>query len=285
LSFVNSDLRSPLLLSALWNSLTFDFVTRNRVGGITLNWFIVEELPIPKLIPAPTAVRLALNAARLTFVHRRFAPEWLGLKYLCPDLESKQWKHWWAVTEADRLRLRVETDALCAYLYGLSPEDFDWIVKECQLPVEKVRDRQVASGLDPKGFWRLDKELDPRERLTNLVAAAFRALKAGRWSVESARGMDNNEFFAAINIPEMTAGQNPLIRKREGCQGWVPEAFSHDDTRHGWTWEHCSQDATSLGATSPAGEDGQARPLQPVPCQQTAEAELTQRTLFNGDLP
>ncbi len=47
-----------------------------------------------------------------------------------PELASKEWKHWWAVTEADRLRLRVEIDALCADLYGLDPDDFDWIVRD-----------------------------------------------------------------------------------------------------------------------------------------------------------
>ena len=34
------------------------------------------------------------------------------------------------MTEADRLRLRVEIDALCADLYGLDPDDFDWIVRD-----------------------------------------------------------------------------------------------------------------------------------------------------------
>src|SRR5260370_10277245 len=43
LSFMTGNIDRPLLLSALCNSLTFDFATRNRVGGITLNWFIVEE--------------------------------------------------------------------------------------------------------------------------------------------------------------------------------------------------------------------------------------------------
>ena len=75
----------------------------------------------------------------------------------------KEWKHWWAVTEADRLRLRVEIDALCADLYGLEPDDFDWIVRD--------------DPTDPKGFYRVDRQLRFSERLTGLAAVAFRALK------------------------------------------------------------------------------------------------------------
>jgi hypothetical protein len=78
-------------------------------------------------------------------IHRRFSPEWLKLKDFYPRLGSKGWKRWWAVTEADRLRLKVEIDALCADLYGLDPDDFDWIVRE--------------DPLDSKGFYRVDRQL------------------------------------------------------------------------------------------------------------------------------
>ena len=47
----------------------------------------------------PSAVELTM---RLTFLHRRFAPEWLKFKKRYPELATKEWKHWWAVTEADR---------------------------------------------------------------------------------------------------------------------------------------------------------------------------------------
>src|SRR5262249_19573517 len=195
--------------------------------------------------------RLALNAARLTFLHRRFAPEWLHLRQLYPELAGREWKHWWAVTEADRLRLRVEIDALCADLYGITPDDFDWIVRD--------------DPTDPKGFYRVDRQLPFRERLTGLAAAAFRALKAGQWSAESAASMTNDEFFAAIGIPEMTSTEaalradkdvcpegKPLILKRDGCHHWKPEEFGPDDPRHGWTWDHSRPDAIPLLASQDA---------------------------------
>jgi hypothetical protein len=200
-----------------------------------LNWFIVEECPIPLLndnVSKASECRLAINAARLSLLHRLFAPQWLRLKHCYSELLAHEWKRWWAVTEADRLRLRVEIDGLCASLYGLAPDDFDWIVRD---------DRS-----DPKGFWRVDKQLPFRERLTGLAAAAFRAIKEGKWSAESAATLSNDEFFEIIGIPEMTTGPDPLIKKRDGCHSWKPEEFGKDDPRYGWTWDHCWQDAVAL---------------------------------------
>ena len=116
---------------------------------------------------------LPCDVSPLTFLHRRFAPNGSSLSTSTPNSASKEWKHWWAVTEADRLRLRVEIDALCADLYGLDPDDFDWIVRD--------------DPTDPKGFYRVDRQLPFRERLTGLAAAAFRALKEGKWSAEIRR--------------------------------------------------------------------------------------------------
>ena len=162
------------------------------------------------------------------------------LKHLYPELVSKEWKHWWAVTEADRLRLRVVIDALCADLYGLDPDDFDWIVRD--------------DLTDPKGFYRVDRQLPFRERLTGLAAAAFRALKEGKWSAETAASLSNDEFFEIIGIPELTNPRaahakglpGPLIAKRDGCHAWHPENFPAADPRHGWTWGDCWKDAVAL---------------------------------------
>lgn len=234
-------LNKNLGMSAILASLTFDSVIRQRLSGTNLSWFVMEECPIPKMDTDDGRFnRLVLATARLTFLHRRFAPEWLRLKRLYPNLSqtgvsglpAKEWKHWWAVTEADRLRLRVEIDALCADLYGLDPDDYDWIVRD--------------DPSDPKGFYRVDRNLPFRERLTGLAAAAFRALKEDKWSAESASKMTNDQFFEIIGIPEMTSGPEPLIRKRDGCHRWEPVEFGKDDPRHGWTWDHCWQDAVAL---------------------------------------
>ena len=209
-----------LILSSWMSSLVMDYVTRVRMTGIHLNYFVLKELPIPSCASeTPEFDRLELACSSLVLAHRTFAPEWLKLKQDAPELASKEWKHWWAVTEADRLRLRVEIDALCADLYGLDPDDFDWIVRD--------------DPTDSKGFYRVDRKLPFRERLTGLAAAAFRALKEGKWSAETAASLSNDEFFDLLGIPELTNAQaahakglpGPLIEKRDGCHVWKPENF------------------------------------------------------------
>jgi hypothetical protein len=90
--------------------------------------------------------------------------------------------------------------------------------------------------------------------LTGLAAAAFRGLKEGRWSAESATGLSNDQFFEILGIPELTNSRaaratglpSPLIEKRSGCHVWKPEVFEADDRRCGWTWEHCWKDSVAL---------------------------------------
>jgi hypothetical protein len=205
LRFHSGKLEKTLFITAAANSLAFDYVTRQRVGGLHLYWHIVAELPIPSadaatLVHESHTARLIRIAACLAFIHRRFAPEWLRLKHLYPKLAKKEWKHWWAITEADRLRLRVEIDALCADLYGLAPDDFDWIVRD--------------DPADPKGFWRVDKHLPYRERLTGLALAAFRALKDGKWTAETVAKLSNDKFFEIIGIPQIDLFGQPLPPKQ-----------------------------------------------------------------------
>jgi hypothetical protein len=71
-------------LSAVCNSLTFDYITRTRNSGTQIDWHILADFPLPNLHVAPAA--LSLRAACLTFLHRRFAPEWLQLDNSTPTL-------------------------------------------------------------------------------------------------------------------------------------------------------------------------------------------------------
>ena len=256
-----------LRLTSMLTSFATDYVARQKIGGINMSWFAVEELPIPAGENQIQWRRLVLGSARLTLLHRRFAPEWLRLKSLLPEFGQREWKNWWAVTEADRLRLRVEIDAICADLYGLDPDDFDWIVRD--------------DPSDPKGFWRVDKELPYRERLTGLAAAAFRTLKEGKWSAESAGTLSNDDFFAAIGIPELTSNaaaksaglSEPLISKRRGCPVWEPEKFTPDDPRFGWTWEHCWNDAVAL-----LGSEQAVQEVVSGAAENNAKKELAHKT-------
>ena len=275
-----------MLLVCVLNAMSFDFVVRRVLSGSNLSWFLVENCPIPRSILNMGQERvlyslLSCNAARLTLIHRRFATDWLSIKRQYSTLEQHEWKHWWAVTEADRLRLRVEIDALCADLYGLDPDDFDWIVRD--------------DPTDPKGFYRVDRQLPFRERLTGLAAAAFRALKEGKWSAETAASLSNDEFFDLLGIPELTNAKaahakglpGPLIEKRDGCHVWKPENFPEDDPRHGWTWDDCWKDAVALLGSEDAVRsyvEGEPKTAQPPNDEQPFRLQAKKSTRSQGKL-
>ena len=165
---------------------------------------------------------------------------------------------------------------MTADLYGLEPDDFDWIVRN--------------DPRDSKGFYRVERRFPFRERLTGLAAAAFRALKEGKWSAESAANLSNDEFFDLLGIPELTNAAaakakglpGPLILKRDGCHVWKPENFAEDDPRHGWTWDHCWQDAVAmLGSEEAVREYIEGKPEKPE-----EEPEQTgPKNLFGDPIP
>ena len=82
-----------------------------------------------------------------------------------------------ALTPHERLRLRAQLDAIIATLYGLSREDYAWILKDCDHPAEKLSSKEFCRQLDAKGFWRVDKDQPPHLRHPVLSFAAFVALE------------------------------------------------------------------------------------------------------------
>ena len=185
-------------------------------------------------------VRIELGVAFLNLIHRRFAPEWLKLKRLYPELAGREWKQWWAVTEADRLRLRIEIDALWADLYGLDPDDFDWIVRD--------------DPSDPKGFYRVDRQL-PFPGAAHRPGRGGVPCPEGRPLVRRVRRLTRQRRVLRDPLhprADQRPGRprprspGPLIEKRAGCHTWRPESFPADDPRHGWTWDDCWNDAVAL---------------------------------------
>jgi hypothetical protein len=69
-------------------------------------------------------------------------------------------------------------DAIVAVLYGLGRGEFSWILKDCDHAKVRLTDKAFCRRLDPKGFWRVDKNQDPELRHTVLSLAAFDDLQA-----------------------------------------------------------------------------------------------------------
>lgn len=109
------------LLLANLSSLPFDFVVRQKVGGVTLNFFLVKQFPV--LPPG------SYDQAAIDFIK----PRVLELTYSSHDLKP------WAedlgydgppfiFDPERRALLRAELDAFYAHLYGLSRDELRYIL-------------------------------------------------------------------------------------------------------------------------------------------------------------
>jgi len=190
-----------LLLVTIFNSFTFDFCARIRMNGKHLNWFVVEELPLLPKDEKRAERTIALTAARLNHTALIFAPQWLELgssAFRNECLQETNWYTLWASSPHERLRLRSVLDAIIAELYGLSFDDFSWILRN--------------DTNDPKGFWRVDQHQPLELRQTTLALAAFRDLRE--------KGLDS---FCAVPDPEGLPG----------CGWQIPETLTFAVRDHG----------------------------------------------------
>ena len=114
------------LLIANLNSYCFDYVTRHKMPGTNLSWFIVEQLPV--IAPADYDHSLGVTTARdlvrdhvlrLTYTAHDMAPFARDLGY---DDEPFIWD------EEERRHLRARLDALYFHLYGLSRDDAEYVL-------------------------------------------------------------------------------------------------------------------------------------------------------------
>ena len=151
--------RNEWLLVANFNSLIFDFSTRQKIQGQTLNWFIVEQLPV--IAPEDYGQRFGDTTARdivrdhvlrLTYTAHDMAPFARDIGYEGPPFP---WD------EEERRHLRARLDALYFHLYGLSREDADYILST--FPIVR-REDEAAFG---------------SYRTRDLVLAYMSALSAG----------------------------------------------------------------------------------------------------------
>jgi hypothetical protein len=198
-------------LSGIMNSLVFDWTTRLRLSGVHVVWAILEELPLPpEALPAAVVGVLgrlanlgpALSIASIAGTRRGAQPT-IGTSM-----------------PAERLRLRAMADAVVARVYGLGEDDLRRILADCDASSASIAARSSGRGLDPKGFWRIDKDLEPELRCTVLALVAFRDLEE---NISICRG-------------DRDAGIEAFLSRNDG-EGWMlPETLrladyglDHDD--------------------------------------------------------
>jgi hypothetical protein len=157
---------------AIVNSFCFDYQLRQRLGsGVAyLNPNLLVERSLVGLGAVQHLWRLS---AQLSYGHIVFSREWVKLAK-DHDLLSPVG----AITTSERLRILVMVEAVIAFLYGLEADDFRWLLRDCDHPRSDSNSNDFTNRLDPKGFWRVDKEKDPELRHTVLAQVAYADLCA-----------------------------------------------------------------------------------------------------------
>jgi len=129
-----------LFLCAVANSLVFDWFMRQKVSS-TLNMFYIYQVPVPRLTKADASFgRLVENASRLICTIPEFADLW-------QDVMEVPWSEEDSTTTnpADRARLRAELDGLVAHLYGLTEEEFAYILTTFPVVSQEAKDAALAA--------------------------------------------------------------------------------------------------------------------------------------------
>ena len=160
-------------VAALFNSFIFDWIIRQRLGATNLNWYILAEGALPRrdFLPSllPFIIKLNLFASPFAAVQTRHAED----------------SHH-ALHASERLRLRSILDAVSCAAYGCDAADLRHILRDSDLPASELNTGSSNSAsLDPRGFWRVDRNKDPELRHTVLTLIAFRDLES---KIESAGG-------------------------------------------------------------------------------------------------
>ncbi len=109
-------------LLANLSSLIFDYVVRQKLGGINLNYFIVEQLPVlpPKIYSKELQELIIPKVVELVYT----SGDMHEFAKLCGiNAPPYPWN------EEKRLRLKAELDAIFAHLYGLTYFDLAYILE------------------------------------------------------------------------------------------------------------------------------------------------------------
>jgi hypothetical protein len=157
-----------LSLVSLLNSVVVDWIVRQRLTALSMTLSVINEIAVVPRAAVPSEVDVFV--ARLCLGSAVFASEWPKSSISFP------WKRLWAVTQIERTRVRAILDAVVGALFELNEDEFRWILRDCDRPTEWLASNSNTRILDPKGFWRVEKDRPPELRYTVLAQVAFRAL-------------------------------------------------------------------------------------------------------------
>lgn len=163
--FIRSEPKSVAGLLGTLSSLVVDFIARQKVGGLNLAAFIVEQLPIlpPAFFTEPRLSFAVPKILELTYTSHSLAPFARDLGYDGPPFP---WD------EDRRAYLRADLDAFYARAYGLDRDELRYILNPADV-----------KGPDyPSETFRVLKEKEIRQhgeyRTRRLVLEAWDRMEA-----------------------------------------------------------------------------------------------------------
>jgi hypothetical protein len=111
-----------LFYLGLFNSITFDFTLRSKISS-NINFFYIYNCSCPRLKPKDIWFNAIVErVARLICTTEEFAELWEEI------MKTKWSEKKAATTEFERNKLRAELDGIIAHIYGLTEEEFAYIL-------------------------------------------------------------------------------------------------------------------------------------------------------------
>lgn len=148
-----------------------------------------------------------------------------------------------------RLSSWAVLDAVVAKLYGLDADDFAWILRDCDHPVDKVTDKPFSRTLDPKGFWRVDKERPPELRHTVLSLVAFHELE--KHGLDAFLALNDGEGWmlpGTLRLADHGLGHDERARAHQPVAAALGPRFLDWQLAQGVaeSWDECARHAALI---------------------------------------
>ena len=138
---MNATAGEPAMLLSALNAFALDFIVRQKIGGASLSYFIIKQLPI---FPSTTYAHPCPWSNDSQILRNWLLPRVLELSYTAWDLESFARDCGWSGPpfrwdEERRFLLRCELDAAFFHLYLAAEPSGDWQPTEDETPEELAR--------------------------------------------------------------------------------------------------------------------------------------------------
>ena len=243
---------TSLMVSSNLNSLVYDYHLRNRVGGLNLSEFIMNET---SAVPSMKLLRgeLLQAVARLALGDAGHAVAWESLAAESPMFTKTSrrtgWRRSWAICRHERVRLRAIVDACFAHFYGLSVSDLAFVLGDCDRSDQGLTAAYAAGLLDPKGLWRVERELQPELRHTVLSLVAFHDLQSD--GLDAFLGQNNGEGWMlpeTLRLVDYGLGHDERAQEHQPVASRLGSRFLdwqlNEDVER--SWQECAAHAALI---------------------------------------